>query len=121
MDEETPGYLRKYMPKELPTEMEFPYTIYYCMSGYDAGKIGVFGFRWDGDDEKVVLSKGMMTLPIVLKEDIQELAIATVKKAIADEQAESFIRVEKLKEKLQALLQIEYVQVPVDLDDEIPF
>lgn len=118
---------KRYDPKKIPEVVTIPVVIWYTISGYDAGKIGVYSFDFRGDEDTIVLDKKEIEVSLNISKDIRQVAIDCLNQSIKDVQAEAFKKVSRIQERINALTQLTYSpEVLIDEEvsfssDEIPF
>lgn len=103
-----PKERKKYHPKEIPSSLAMPITVWYKIGGYDVGEIGAYSFDYNGDKDTIVLAKQLVDLDLNITQDIQQLAVDSLREAIKDVQAEAFKKISQIQQRIDALTQITY-------------
>ena len=97
-----------YKADEIPESITVPYTVYYVINGYSAGKLGVYTFDWNGDKDSIIICKGKVRIKIDRPDNIAQRAISYLREAIKDEQAASYKKIRALEETIDKLSLLEY-------------
>lgn len=99
----------KYSPKEIPSQLTLPVCVYYRISGYDAGKIGIYGFDWKGDKDGIVLGTAEVHITLnVNSSNIAQIAINSLRESVKEIQAKAWKDVQALEAQIEKLQLITY-------------
>jgi hypothetical protein len=98
----------KYSPNELPESATLDLVIWYGISGWEAGEIGVYSFDFKGDTDKVVLCKKQVTFSIPKQGSLKEKVLDALNEEKNKILAENHKRLKGIQDKIDNLLAIEY-------------
>lgn len=100
--------LKLYEPDNIPSEITITLCVWYRISGYNAGRIGVYDFDFEGDENTIVLCKIPVTLNIPAQENVREEVLKTLRTEKLKQVSIHHIKLKQIQEKIDNLLAIEY-------------
>lgn len=114
---------KKFAPNDLPKSITREIYIHYRTAGSSAGEIDIFDCNLSGS-ERILLHKMLLTIKIPPQEDLKTKVVEALENEIQEIQANAHMEVEKLRERIENLLALEYKPQTVTIDEtanDLPF
>ena len=105
----------KYAPNELPSEVTRKLYTCYSISGWRMGEISIWDCNMTGEDY-VLLAETEVTISIPEQGNLKSKVVEALEEEKKKLQAEHFVKMQELQEKIDSLLMLEYKPIEEEVE-----